>query len=879
MKKSIYILALILGLTYYSNAQQWYNQKIEHTKGTDVVCPGSFIDNPSFVDIDPEIKAKLFGKNARPSEVQKATFVVNYVGFPDNAKAAFQRAVDIWAATLSSTTPIVVTARWESLGTGVLGAANANDFLRNFPGAKLTNTFYPLALAEKLAGRSLNATNEDDIYCSFNKDIPWYFGTADAVPLGTFDFTSIVLHELGHGLGMVSSMRSSGNVGSYGFGTTTPSIYDKYLENGEKKNLSDTLNFKNPSNALRNALVSEDIFFVSPKTDAANKVDKVSIYAPNPYQSGSSISHLDDVKYRSAKTNALMTPFAGLREKNLNPGPIVLNMFTDMGWKGSSIVHERIKNISVAKLLKVSAKILSDTTLVANSAKLVYTLNGGGASKAVSVPITLNAADGMYSANVDLPSTTTSMEYYLEVKDNFGVTITAPSNAGFTNTNFIYGFFVGKKDVAGPVIEHYAPEILPSTSPVSLVVNVEDDFNDGIDTTYVEYTVNGAARPAFGLRKYNPAKDNIIFSQGRRDDFAYFKENAITGLKSGDKVKYQVISLDKAKNKTIIPTIYTGLDQKDLPTLDFYEFTVTDIKNTVANDYSTDFETNVDDFATLGFSVTQPADFTNKALHSSHPYTNGHGLLDPVSGFPYLQFEKSEIAMLRTPIKLKTTDAIITFDQVVLVEPGETSSTYGSSSFYDYVVVEGSLDGNFWFPLQNGYDSRIDNSFKTLYDGNFSAGNAGNSLAKGNQALYKKQTINIYGTDFTSDFAGSSLLVRFRLYADQWTAGWGWAIDNLYIQKTPPVILANENIRRSELLVFPNPTSDILKLNLIISKPQTVKVEVYGLRGDLRSTEYVPVLEYSLNHEIELKGFATGSYLVKVTESAGEVVKRFNVLR
>src|SRR6478735_3670967 len=53
-------------------------------------------------------------ETSRVSNV-KSTFVVTYHGFPANAKAAFQRAVDLWAILVKSPVPIRIDATWKSL--------------------------------------------------------------------------------------------------------------------------------------------------------------------------------------------------------------------------------------------------------------------------------------------------------------------------------------------------------------------------------------------------------------------------------------------------------------------------------------------------------------------------------------------------------------------------------------------------------------------------------------------------------------------------------------------------------------------------------------------------------------------------------------------
>src|SRR6185503_2620099 len=73
----------------------------------------------------------------------------------------FQAAANIWGATLTSPVPIVIRANFEPLNctafTGASGTAGAWNVWRDFPGAAHPNTWYPQALANKLAGTNLSA--------------------------------------------------------------------------------------------------------------------------------------------------------------------------------------------------------------------------------------------------------------------------------------------------------------------------------------------------------------------------------------------------------------------------------------------------------------------------------------------------------------------------------------------------------------------------------------------------------------------------------------------------------------------------------------------------------------------------------------------------
>ena len=56
------------------------------------------------------------------------------------------------------------------------------------------------------------------------------------------------------------------------------------------------------------------------------------LFAPNPFQQGSSVAHLDDATYPPGSLNSLMTPRLSRGETNYNPGPVALGMMADMGW-------------------------------------------------------------------------------------------------------------------------------------------------------------------------------------------------------------------------------------------------------------------------------------------------------------------------------------------------------------------------------------------------------------------------------------------------------------------------------------------------------------------------------------------------------------------
>ncbi|WP_457355934.1 PA domain-containing protein [Roseateles sp. P5_D6] len=154
---------------------------------------------------------------------------------------AFQTAANIWGATLTSSQTIVIRASFEPLTctatSAVLGSAGAWNIWRDFAGAAKVNTWYPQALANKLAGVNLSAgdpVDGQDIRARFNSRLGLF---ADCLPGSPFylgldnnhgpnvDLVTVLLHEFAHGLGFQTF--TSGSSGAQF--DNRPSIWDHYI--------------------------------------------------------------------------------------------------------------------------------------------------------------------------------------------------------------------------------------------------------------------------------------------------------------------------------------------------------------------------------------------------------------------------------------------------------------------------------------------------------------------------------------------------------------------------------------------------------------------------------------------------------------------------
>ncbi len=286
-------------------------------------------------------------------EKASATFSITYVAnggtdpwsatcttFPEEAKAAFNAAAAIWGELLNSPVPITISACWSNLGSSsILGYSGGAPLRRNFSGAPLANTWYAGSLANALAGVDLDPT-EYDMHITYNSNFSWYYGTSGLTPAGQYDLMSVVLHEIAHGLNFSGSMSYSGGSGSWGYSTGYPSTYDTFVRDGTANPgslLIDTTAYSNPSTTLGSALTSNNVWFHGTNAMVANGGQRVKLYAPSTWSSGSSYSHLDYATF-SGTANRLMVYAIPDGVSIHNPGPIALAMLQDMGWPASADV-------------------------------------------------------------------------------------------------------------------------------------------------------------------------------------------------------------------------------------------------------------------------------------------------------------------------------------------------------------------------------------------------------------------------------------------------------------------------------------------------------------------------------------------------------------
>ena len=273
-------------------------------------------------------------------------------------KLSFIKAGEIIADQVNSSQTLIVDADFAGLScttnSAVLGSAGATTNTGNVtPAAGVINTFYPIGLINALGNTDYQA-GLSDVTAQFNSNIGnagclqssngWYYGY-DAPPSNYIGFTTVLLHEVTHGLGFASLVDASTGA--------KPSNLDDIFSNNLYSKLNSTKwsNAAGLSNAQRaaSAISGDGLLWDASNVntqaiglltagyqdnDSSSSFtsgDRVQMYAPNPLESGSSVSHFDT----AAAPNELMEPQYTAGQMDLG---LALYLLKDIGWSVTPVV-------------------------------------------------------------------------------------------------------------------------------------------------------------------------------------------------------------------------------------------------------------------------------------------------------------------------------------------------------------------------------------------------------------------------------------------------------------------------------------------------------------------------------------------------------------
>lgn len=252
--------------------------------------------------------------------------------------AVFEHAASIWAARVKSSVEIAVGASFDPLecddSSALLGFAGPETVHRDFVGAPRSRTWYTQAEANSLAGVDLDP-GSNDIFMAFNSDVGvscpfpdgWYYGLDGAPPPGRTDLVTVVLHEMGHGLGFLTLVDAA-------LGTKFRRLDDVFMFGLEEHGGGAIFPAMTNAERVAASVDTGSLHWVGSEVVAAGSAllagreplsGHVEMYAPKPVEDGSSVSHFSD----SLAPNQLMEPF--YTGPIHDPG-LAGSLLLDLGW-------------------------------------------------------------------------------------------------------------------------------------------------------------------------------------------------------------------------------------------------------------------------------------------------------------------------------------------------------------------------------------------------------------------------------------------------------------------------------------------------------------------------------------------------------------------
>ncbi|GBB90884.1 hypothetical protein RclHR1_00180022 [Rhizophagus clarus] len=350
----------------------------------------------------------------------------------DKVERAFNMAGDIITYALTLNTPIIVDVKFIVMEQDELGGAAPTRYISLLDEEDQVERFYPQALVKQIQPQPPTTYTyaESDISAEFNSLVNWHFpDDHGSIGKDQYDILYTILHEFIHGLGFITSWRGldkpekeltpyivtvSGEPAidptelPFNFHGFRETIFDKFIitvdSNGMQNRLSSFANELNQFNTSASQFTDfYNQFQNSPQYDAAKKVLAYSttknslIFMPkgsdsitddgimletkiNPFQTGSSISHVDSLIYNVGNSDFLMrrqsvagASLNSLVTKSHNVtgsaiGPKLLNVLSSLGYtlannSKSSATKQSIVVIDFTLISLITLCIILITTI------------------------------------------------------------------------------------------------------------------------------------------------------------------------------------------------------------------------------------------------------------------------------------------------------------------------------------------------------------------------------------------------------------------------------------------------------------------------------------------------------------------------------------
>ncbi len=295
----------------------------------EVTVVGAFVPSPDATD------GEGFGLAGRPHVNLEPIFVGSWSA---SRRQAVEHAFNIWESVLVASyasETIHVQLKHAQLGANKLQATSSSR-------DAVDHASYTSALANHVAHRDIHPDDaEFSISVNSNAAFTWYEGTDGNPPIGQYDFVSVMLHEVGHGLGfddneILSEYNTSGpcRVGQLCIEEVhrTFSQYADQIEYRPDGSPAKRLSALSPQE-YQVARVSDELYWVGDNGIDQNYGGAIRMYAPDQFSDGSSVCHVDPDTTNNSVPSGSFLMYPGIGSGTVRRlSPTEVGMLEDLGW-------------------------------------------------------------------------------------------------------------------------------------------------------------------------------------------------------------------------------------------------------------------------------------------------------------------------------------------------------------------------------------------------------------------------------------------------------------------------------------------------------------------------------------------------------------------
>lgn len=249
----------------------------------------------------------------------QSKYEVTYRGNPpEEARKAFEYALKIWADVFPCTIELRILVAWERTPRSRTLASTVSLFSvvksKQDNSALRSDAAYTPTLAAAVGNKDYAGGNFH-IEMTFNSAQPWHLATNTSVPESSFDFVTVALHQVGHGLFFTGALLANPSIEEASFQSmdNLPGRFDHFIQMSNGLGIARSCN----ESGMYRALTTPGLMF---KTTSPENT--FTLHAPEGYRRGSSTYFFDPswLEKDCARQNISKADCSMLMTHELDPG-------------------------------------------------------------------------------------------------------------------------------------------------------------------------------------------------------------------------------------------------------------------------------------------------------------------------------------------------------------------------------------------------------------------------------------------------------------------------------------------------------------------------------------------------------------------------------